>query len=214
MVITPTLRGLFGISIDAQTKTITVNPHLPAQWKQATVKNLQVPGGSVALDFRRSTDVIAVELKDWKQLGWKLRSDLPGAVLRKGAIYRASPVLDVYLPTVEIGTPAAEPPIPGSRATQFRVLSETTNEKSILLTVEGLADSHMNFEVLRRKRVLPRLSLPEGVSADAHSSGASAFLGSLADNSEALDPMTVDLYLQLHFPPGEGWKTLTVTLTW
>jgi glycogen debranching enzyme len=29
MVITPTLRGLFGISIDAQTKTITVNPHLP-----------------------------------------------------------------------------------------------------------------------------------------------------------------------------------------
>ncbi|MGA2806890.1 MAG: amylo-alpha-1,6-glucosidase [Terracidiphilus sp.] len=29
MVITPTLRGLFGIDIDAQTKTITVNPHLP-----------------------------------------------------------------------------------------------------------------------------------------------------------------------------------------
>ena len=31
MVITPTLRGLFGIDIDAQTKTITVNPHLPAE---------------------------------------------------------------------------------------------------------------------------------------------------------------------------------------
>ena len=35
MVITPTLRGLFGISIDAQTKTITVNPHLPASWDHA-----------------------------------------------------------------------------------------------------------------------------------------------------------------------------------
>ena len=34
MVITPTLRGLFGIDIDAQTKTITVNPHLPAGWDQ------------------------------------------------------------------------------------------------------------------------------------------------------------------------------------
>ncbi len=32
MVITPILRGLFGISIDAQSKTITVNPHLPAGW--------------------------------------------------------------------------------------------------------------------------------------------------------------------------------------
>ncbi len=31
MVITPTLRGLFGISINAQTKTITVNPHIPAE---------------------------------------------------------------------------------------------------------------------------------------------------------------------------------------
>ena len=31
MVITPTLRGLFGIDIDAQSKTITVNPHLPAK---------------------------------------------------------------------------------------------------------------------------------------------------------------------------------------
>ena len=32
MVITPILRGMFGISVDAQTKTITVNPHLPAGW--------------------------------------------------------------------------------------------------------------------------------------------------------------------------------------
>ncbi len=35
MVITPTLRGLFGISINAQTKTITVNPHLPASGTHA-----------------------------------------------------------------------------------------------------------------------------------------------------------------------------------
>ena len=36
MVITPTLRGLFGIDIDAQSKTITVNPHLPASWDHAS----------------------------------------------------------------------------------------------------------------------------------------------------------------------------------
>ncbi|HTX75314.1 MAG TPA: hypothetical protein VMD29_03835, partial [Terracidiphilus sp.] len=45
MVITPTLRGLFGISIDAQTKTITVNPHLPADWSGADVRNLPLSAG-------------------------------------------------------------------------------------------------------------------------------------------------------------------------
>ena len=45
MVITPTLRGLFGIDIDAQTKTITVNPHLPASWDMPEILGLQVPGG-------------------------------------------------------------------------------------------------------------------------------------------------------------------------
>ena len=53
MVITPTLRGLFGISIDAQTKTITVNPHLPAEWDHAEVTGLQLPGGKADLHFTK-----------------------------------------------------------------------------------------------------------------------------------------------------------------
>ncbi len=55
MVITPTLRGLFGISIDAQTKTITVNPHLPAGWEHAEVKNIHVPSGTTSLYFTRNS---------------------------------------------------------------------------------------------------------------------------------------------------------------
>jgi glycogen debranching enzyme len=214
MVITPTLRGLFGIDIDAQTKTITVNPHLPGGWGDAILKNLQVPGGKVALTFSRNADLISVGLKDWKHLGWKLRSDLPGAVLRSGAIFEDNPILDIHTPTVEIETVLPEPPTPGSRPTQFKVLSETHRKKSVLLTFEGLADSHIDLEVLRHERILPRLLLPAGVSADTHSIGASAFLGSLADNSEAQEPSSTKEYLQLHFPPGEGWKTITVTLTW
>jgi hypothetical protein len=77
-----------------------------------------------------------------------------------------------------------------------------------------MADSRANIEVLRHKPILPRLLLPDGVSPDFLSRGAYAFLGSLADNSEAQDPLTADEYIQLHFPPGEGWKTITVTLTW
>ena len=53
MVITPTLRGLFGISIDAQRKTITVNPHLPVGWAHAEVLGLQLPGGGADLHFTK-----------------------------------------------------------------------------------------------------------------------------------------------------------------
>ncbi len=49
MVITPTLRGLFGISIDAQTKTITVNPHLPASWDGAAVKHVRLTDGETGI---------------------------------------------------------------------------------------------------------------------------------------------------------------------
>ena len=60
MVITPTLRGLFGIDIDAQTKTITVNPHLPAGWDSGVRQGHPLPGGSVTLDFSREGDWVVV----------------------------------------------------------------------------------------------------------------------------------------------------------
>ena len=58
MVITPTLRGLFGIDIDAQTKTITVNPHLPASWDHAEVMNLSLERETTAIYFTRGTKSI------------------------------------------------------------------------------------------------------------------------------------------------------------
>ena len=53
MVITPTLRGLFGISIDAGTKTITVNPQSAGGVGGAEVLGLKLPGGVTSLYFTR-----------------------------------------------------------------------------------------------------------------------------------------------------------------
>ena len=62
MVITPILRGMFGISVDAQTKTITVNPQLPAGWDHAAVMNVSVPGGPTSLTFDRKGATLEVSL--------------------------------------------------------------------------------------------------------------------------------------------------------
>ena len=79
MVITPILRGLFGIDIDATTKTITVNPHLPAGWDSAEVMDLQLPGEKTALYFKRHGDHLEVYMSPTDGDAWHLRSDIRGA---------------------------------------------------------------------------------------------------------------------------------------
>ena len=46
MVITPAIRGLFGLSFDAEAKAIVVDPHLPATWQGATLHHVPVAGGN------------------------------------------------------------------------------------------------------------------------------------------------------------------------
>jgi hypothetical protein len=49
MVITPAVRGLFGLSFDAEHKSVIVDPHLPATWQGATLRHaaLKRPASAV-----------------------------------------------------------------------------------------------------------------------------------------------------------------------
>lgn len=71
MVITPTLRGLFGIDINAATKTITINPLLPAEWDHADIYNLPLPNGAVNCSVSRVKGKPSVSCQNLKD-GWKL----------------------------------------------------------------------------------------------------------------------------------------------
>jgi glycogen debranching enzyme len=62
MVISPILRGLFGLHTDAPNHLVTLAPHLPADWQSIAVRNVDV--GSVSLDFRfqKSPESLALEV--------------------------------------------------------------------------------------------------------------------------------------------------------
>ena len=49
MVVSPLLRGLFGLSVDATKRRITLDPHLPADWSRAALKNVKL--GEAAVNF-------------------------------------------------------------------------------------------------------------------------------------------------------------------
>ena len=231
MVITPVLRGLFGISIDAQTKTITVNPRLPAGWDHAEIQALPLHGatGPQNLIFERHGTMLEVAFGDSAAAReWRMRSDLPGVTFGAVATGRMPgsgglkglriPLLALEVDETLAGEPAvieqsaavmAVPPVPGARNSRFRVLSSHAEGRKLVLSVEGLAGTTGYLRLVRHGRFVPKVQAEPPVAAGTEE--ATAEVSVVLD---AEQDATVPILLHLHFPPGEGWKTVTVTLTW
>jgi glycogen debranching enzyme len=208
MVITPTLRGLFGITVDAATKTITVNPHLPAGWHRATIHNLRVGDKLVRIDISRNKGELSVQAygEDYKPAGVKLRSDLPGATLQAHPVLSDSEVL-IPLPPIELTLPEHTLPVPGSRPAQMKIISTAYAAHRMTLIVEGQPDSDSEFVLHRNQLLMPRETI---VNLKEHPDASSEI--SFIDT--ALRQADIAMRFQIHFPKGQGWQTLEFTLTW
>jgi len=188
-----------------------VNPHLPAQWQDARINNLVLPDGSTSVLFAHAGDLMTVSLDNWRLPGWKLRSELPGAELRKDPSDSDGFLLAIPLAEVEIGTPPAIAPVAGTRTSKFRIISEEYGTRRIKLTVEGLAGSQADLLVIRHRLVKEHMELPPGVDNSHDSKGTSVSLFAI-DTAHEDPKVPVDMHFQ--FGPGEGWQTITLTLSW
>jgi GH15 family glucan-1,4-alpha-glucosidase len=63
MVISPILRGLFGLQIDAEKHQVTLAPHIPADWTSYAIRNLRVGEAGIDLQFRKTADTLTLEAK-------------------------------------------------------------------------------------------------------------------------------------------------------
>jgi hypothetical protein len=203
MVITPTLRGLFGISIDAQTKTITVNPHLPASWDHAEVLHLPVKDGDLSLTFNKEADHWQVLLGGTSVSAWRIRTNTPGTSSNTRV-----PEVRVPIPPVQLDE-AAEVPEPGSRTLHARVLHEERRANGATLVFEGPAGSSAVYNVVGID-LAPHLKIdsPENMGISPRD------FDHLAAYVLPCKPPCRSTFMDLHFPEGQGWKTITVTLTW
>ena len=193
MVITPTLRGLFGISIDAQAKTITVNPHLPATWNGAKIRHVTVGSDTVDLLFTRLGSDITVKVQGKNAGRIELATSVPGA--RQFAGER----LEIPEPGVE-AEPEISAPFPGARTESARVLSQILADNLLTLTVEGPAGSEFRIPLFVKWH-LQKLGVR----------GAALESPNELEKHFATVPSEI---LTGHFPPGTGWQTITVSLTW
>jgi glycogen debranching enzyme len=229
MVITPTLKGLFGLSVDAEKKTITVNPQLPASWDRADILNLQVPGGTASIQFERKGGVLEVSgtLED----GWKLVSEIPGTkagkvgALKSGGkqIIPGADGLVIPLPEYELDAgmtkfgpnvredalAAGVAPLPGARTEKFRVLSTHYEARKLVLEVEGRAGSDGALGIVHNGRDNPKHVVDPVAKVDEGDGKAEVE----SRDCTGMNPQ-IPRGLFLHFPEGEGWKTMKVTLSW
>lgn len=63
MVVSPILRGMLGLETDAHSLTVTLAPHLPADWRSFSLDNLHVGATNLAFSYQRAPGLLTLEVK-------------------------------------------------------------------------------------------------------------------------------------------------------
>lgn len=61
---TAAVRGLFGLEINGETGTLTLAPHLPADWEYAIIRNVKVGSSTLDFTFHQRIDGLTVQVRN------------------------------------------------------------------------------------------------------------------------------------------------------
>ena len=135
MIISPVVRGLFGLDWDAAAHKLMLSPSLPAEWDQAKLHHVPLGGGDLDLEFRREGTALLVRPSGDVVLG----SPTPGSSVSGG-------VLRIPLPAVEVGLARALPEA-GAITQQMKVLNQEYSGNELTLRLSGWAGSHETIDL-------------------------------------------------------------------
>lgn len=185
MVISPVIRGLFGVEWDAAANALTVTPNLPADWDHATLKNLPLGRSKVNLAMTREGTTLVIRPEGAAVATLHLKSRAEGAKLLNGA-------LRIPLPAVEAAITHGLPQ-PGSTTQQLKAIDQQYAPGSLQLTFSAPAQSVQTiFLRVNDRKIKLRID------------GAFA----MPDSSSSLQKLRVE------FGPGTGYVEKKISITW
>ncbi|HXN45705.1 MAG TPA: hypothetical protein VN893_03635, partial [Bryobacteraceae bacterium] len=184
MVLTPAVRGLFGLDWDALHRTLRLAPHLPAAWDSARLVNVRLGESRLEIEYRRAGRQLNITVRSAGPevlcvVGGDAPRDLPCA-----APPATTHELSIDLPPVELGIPHGLP-LAGSGTTGLKVTAESYAPDRAVFELEAEAGSTVELP-LRMNR--------NGVRVSG---------GAVAGEK-----------LVVRFPAGAGRQNVTVTFTW
>jgi hypothetical protein len=145
MVISPLVRGLFGIEWDAARKNLRVNPQLPADWDHAKLRNVRIGDLSVAVDIERIGAALRIQATTETPQSLCLAAT---PLSNKSCAAAPAKVRTIVLPlpTVELSIPAHLPE-PGDVTRQLKALATKWGEHSASFAFEAEGGSVYDLPV-------------------------------------------------------------------
>jgi hypothetical protein len=63
MIVSPILRGMMGLNVDARTCTADFAPHIPTDWRSFSLNNLRVGTTTLIFNYQRTPGALTLEVK-------------------------------------------------------------------------------------------------------------------------------------------------------
>ncbi|WP_263416808.1 amylo-alpha-1,6-glucosidase [Terriglobus albidus] len=144
MVLSPAIRGLFGIEGDAQRHVLYVHPQLPADWNEVTLNNVRVGDEFYTVSMRRMDGSLEVEATSEKPTVLTLvaGSETPSAPQNPSTHH----VLRLPLPAVEVALPLMQPR-EGEETSELKVIDQQVTNRRLTLTLEAPAGATQRLKV-------------------------------------------------------------------
>lgn len=137
MVLSPAIRGLFGLEADALHHTLHVEPHLPAQWSTAKLQHVPVGSDTVEISYERKGNQLLIDAVSPKETVLCLNAPEGKDCGEKPQTHHR---LTLPLPGVEIGIVYKQPTF-GSMTQELKVLDQQSTSNSISLKLEAMGGS-------------------------------------------------------------------------
>src|SRR5271165_3450539 len=218
MVITPLVRGLLGLEVNALQSTVILAPHVPAEWNDFAIRNVKVGTTTLDLTFHRTGDDMTLEVQRHGsgnvQFEFSPAFSLHAKVLDAEVNgHKATPKISanendqhatVSLPitsdTTTLHLRVSDdfrimypfgPPADGAASSALKIVSEQWNNAHSELRLEVAGVNGKSYQV-------PMFNAPSGIRVE----------GAIITKTES------GLSLEISFPPGVpiAYATRTVTL--
>jgi len=148
MVLTPAIRGLFGIEVDASRHILRLHPQLPATWDYADLNNVRVGDDLYAVTLKRDRGRLLATVRSSKETVLCLN---PQATAQADVVCHdhAATVrtISLPLPPIEVSLAEQSLPQPGAATSQPRVIEESYRAGNLMLVIEGIAGTTVNLSL-------------------------------------------------------------------
>ncbi len=138
MVISPILRGIFGLEWNEPANTLTITPQLPAEWPGAQLHNVPFGSSRLNLSLERHGPTLEVQVQGAPP-NLHLASRTPGTQIRGNTLF-------IPLPAVEAGAQQHLPTF-GSETSQPKVLEQQYQPHALVLHLAAPAGTDFTMDV-------------------------------------------------------------------